>query len=82
MTGLLYVDEGEPDLHGVNGTTAVPLNQLPFEALCPGAESSRGAPEALPLTALARPARVIPRCAPRPERVLRSAANPRRLSQL
>ena len=39
MTGLLYVDESEPDLHGVNGTTAMPLNQVPYEALCPGAET-------------------------------------------
>jgi 2-oxoglutarate ferredoxin oxidoreductase subunit beta len=36
VTGLLYVDEGEPDLHGINGTTSVPLNQVPFESLCPG----------------------------------------------
>jgi 2-oxoglutarate ferredoxin oxidoreductase subunit beta len=39
VTGLLYLDESEPDLHGVNGTTALPLNQVPFEALCPGAET-------------------------------------------
>ncbi len=37
VTGLLYIDEGQPDLHGVNGTTMVPLNRLPFESLCPGA---------------------------------------------
>ena len=39
VTGLLYIDESEPDLHGVNGTTAVPLNQVPYEALCPGADA-------------------------------------------
>jgi 2-oxoglutarate/2-oxoacid ferredoxin oxidoreductase subunit beta len=39
VTGLLYIDESEPDMHGVNGTTAAPLNQLPYEALCPGAEN-------------------------------------------
>jgi 2-oxoglutarate ferredoxin oxidoreductase subunit beta len=39
VTGLLYIAEGEPDLHGVNGTTDVPLNQLPFESLCPGPAS-------------------------------------------
>jgi 2-oxoglutarate ferredoxin oxidoreductase subunit beta len=39
VTGLLYVDESELDLHGVNGTTSVPLNQVPYEALCPGAET-------------------------------------------
>jgi len=30
------VDEGEPDLHEINGTTATPLNAVPYEALCPG----------------------------------------------
>jgi 2-oxoglutarate ferredoxin oxidoreductase subunit beta len=39
VTGLLYVDEGEPDLHTVNGTTSVPLNQVPYEALCPGVDT-------------------------------------------
>jgi 2-oxoglutarate ferredoxin oxidoreductase subunit beta len=39
VTGLLYVDEGEPDLHAVNGTIEMPLNQVPFESLCPGAET-------------------------------------------
>jgi 2-oxoglutarate ferredoxin oxidoreductase subunit beta len=39
VTGLLYIDEGEPDLHGLNKTTAGPLKDLPFEALCPGAAS-------------------------------------------
>jgi 2-oxoglutarate ferredoxin oxidoreductase subunit beta len=38
VTGLLYIDEGEPDMHGVNGTAEMPLNQLPYEALCPGPE--------------------------------------------
>src|SRR5262245_13283650 len=36
VTGLLYIDESEPDMHGVSGTTATALNQLPYEALCPG----------------------------------------------
>ena len=39
VTGLLYIDEGEPDMHGVNGTTPVPLNAVPYEALCPGRET-------------------------------------------
>ena len=38
VTGLLYIDEGDPDLHGVNNSVAAPLNELPFEMLCPGAE--------------------------------------------
>jgi 2-oxoglutarate ferredoxin oxidoreductase subunit beta len=37
VTGLLYVDESEPDLHAINGTTKVPLNAVPFGKLCPGA---------------------------------------------
>jgi 2-oxoglutarate ferredoxin oxidoreductase subunit beta len=39
VTGLLYIDESQPDLHGVNGTTATPLNQLPYEHLCPGPDA-------------------------------------------
>jgi len=39
VTGLLYIDETEPDMHGINNTTASPLNELPFEALCPGSRS-------------------------------------------
>ncbi|HLF12272.1 MAG TPA: 2-oxoacid:ferredoxin oxidoreductase subunit beta [Gammaproteobacteria bacterium] len=39
VTGLLYINEGDPDMHGVNGTTSVPLNQVAYEALCPGQEN-------------------------------------------
>jgi 2-oxoglutarate ferredoxin oxidoreductase subunit beta len=39
VTGLLYIDESEAEMHAVNGTTAMPLSQLPYEALCPGAEA-------------------------------------------
>jgi 2-oxoglutarate ferredoxin oxidoreductase subunit beta len=39
VTGLLYIDEGEPDMHGIIGTTATPLNRLPYEMLCPGADT-------------------------------------------
>ena len=35
-TGLLYVDERRRDMHDINGTTDVPLSQVPFEKLCPG----------------------------------------------
>jgi 2-oxoglutarate ferredoxin oxidoreductase subunit beta len=38
VTGLLYIDETEPDMHGINNTTSVPLNSLDFEDLCPGAD--------------------------------------------
>ena len=37
VTGLLYVNESEPDLHGINGTVATPLGRLPLDSLCPGA---------------------------------------------
>jgi 2-oxoglutarate ferredoxin oxidoreductase subunit beta len=39
VTGLLYIDEGEPDMHGLNRTTATPLNEVDYGRLCPGAES-------------------------------------------
>jgi 2-oxoglutarate ferredoxin oxidoreductase subunit beta len=39
VTGLLYIDEKEPDMHGVYNTTPTPLKDLPFEALCPGSEA-------------------------------------------
>ena len=36
VTGLLYIDEGAPDMHGVSGTVERPLVDVPWEALCPG----------------------------------------------
>jgi 2-oxoglutarate ferredoxin oxidoreductase subunit beta len=39
VTGLLYVDEGERDLHTINGTTTTPLNAVPFDRLCPGVDA-------------------------------------------
>jgi hypothetical protein len=35
----LYIDESQPDMHGINGTVAVPLAQLPYEVLCPGRDA-------------------------------------------
>ena len=35
-TGLLYVDQGNADMHGVNGTVDRALTSVPFEELCPG----------------------------------------------
>ena len=35
-TGLLFVDETVPDMHAVQGTVDQPLNEVPFEKLCPG----------------------------------------------
>ncbi|MGI9257743.1 MAG: 2-oxoacid:ferredoxin oxidoreductase subunit beta [Gammaproteobacteria bacterium] len=39
VTGLLYIDESEPDMHGINQTTSKPLSELPYDALCPGADA-------------------------------------------
>jgi 2-oxoglutarate ferredoxin oxidoreductase subunit beta len=39
VTGLLYIEEAEQDMHNRNRTVATPLNTLPFEDLCPGSES-------------------------------------------
>jgi 2-oxoglutarate ferredoxin oxidoreductase subunit beta len=39
VTGLLYIDEGEPDMHGLNRTNSTPLTELPYERLCPGADA-------------------------------------------
>ena len=39
VTGLLYLDQSHPDMHGVNGTAKTPLNKLPYEELCPGADA-------------------------------------------
>ena len=36
-TGLLYIEQGLPDMHATNETVEEPLVELPFEALCPGA---------------------------------------------
>ena len=40
-TGLLFVDESVPDVHERQRTTAVPLNHVPYEALCPGSDALR-----------------------------------------
>ncbi|HEY0670945.1 MAG TPA: 2-oxoacid:ferredoxin oxidoreductase subunit beta [Longimicrobiales bacterium] len=38
-TGMLYLETGAPDLHGVENTVAMPLVEVPFEQLCPGSEA-------------------------------------------
>ena len=35
-TGLLYLEEGSPDMHGINRTVGRPLAELPYRELCPG----------------------------------------------
>jgi 2-oxoglutarate ferredoxin oxidoreductase subunit beta len=39
VTGLLFADETVADLHEANNTCDTPLNELPYEKLCPGAEA-------------------------------------------
>jgi 2-oxoglutarate ferredoxin oxidoreductase subunit beta len=39
VTGLLYIDESAPDMHEIAGTVETPLNELPYETLCPGADA-------------------------------------------
>ena len=39
VTGLLYIDESAPDMHGVSGTVDRPLVDIPFEELCPGSNA-------------------------------------------
>ena len=35
-TGILFIDESQPDMHGVLGSTDKPLTQIPYDKLCPG----------------------------------------------
>ncbi|HEY3876137.1 MAG TPA: 2-oxoacid:ferredoxin oxidoreductase subunit beta, partial [Candidatus Kapabacteria bacterium] len=35
-TGILFIDENPLDMHGVMGTSDVPLTQVPYSALSPG----------------------------------------------
>ncbi|MCG8435780.1 MAG: 2-oxoacid:ferredoxin oxidoreductase subunit beta [Gammaproteobacteria bacterium] len=37
ITGLLYIDETQADMHELNRSVDKPLNELPLEALAPGA---------------------------------------------
>ena len=39
VTGLLYIDETASDMHGVSGTVARPLVELPYDELCPGSNA-------------------------------------------
>ncbi|MBM3740323.1 MAG: 2-oxoacid:ferredoxin oxidoreductase subunit beta [Acidobacteria bacterium] len=36
VTGLLYVDESQPDMHEMSQTVATPLVNVPYSKLCPG----------------------------------------------
>jgi len=37
LTGLLHISESQGEMHALNATPEVPLNQLPYELLNPGA---------------------------------------------
>ncbi len=39
VTGVLFADEGVPDVHEMNATPAGALTGVPFEKLCPGSEA-------------------------------------------
>lgn len=39
LTGLLYLDETQPDLHEIQNMETRPLNEIPYTELNPGAES-------------------------------------------
>ena len=39
VTGLLYMDESQPDMHELNGTPAGPLVDVPYRKLCPGKDA-------------------------------------------
>ncbi|MGE5626289.1 MAG: 2-oxoacid:ferredoxin oxidoreductase subunit beta [Bacillota bacterium] len=39
VTGLLYIDEHQRDMHEVSNTVAAPLRDLPYSSLCPGAKA-------------------------------------------
>jgi 2-oxoglutarate ferredoxin oxidoreductase subunit beta len=45
-TGLLFVDETAREMHELSGTIEQPLNQVPFEKLCPGNQALAALQEA------------------------------------
>jgi 2-oxoglutarate ferredoxin oxidoreductase subunit beta len=38
LTGLLFIDPEQPEFHALSGSSDVPMNQLPYAKLNPGAE--------------------------------------------
>jgi 2-oxoglutarate ferredoxin oxidoreductase subunit beta len=42
LTGLLYVETEGREMHEINHTVETPLNEMPFESLCPGAGALDG----------------------------------------
>jgi 2-oxoglutarate ferredoxin oxidoreductase subunit beta len=39
LTGLLYIGSDQPELHALNGTPDLPLNQIPYAKLNPGTQA-------------------------------------------
>jgi 2-oxoglutarate ferredoxin oxidoreductase subunit beta len=39
LTGLLYINESQPDFTETENTVIKPLNQIAFEDLCPGSKA-------------------------------------------
>lgn len=39
VTGLLYIDEGQREMHGINNTVSSALRDLPYPELCPGTQA-------------------------------------------
>ncbi|MBT5890858.1 MAG: 2-oxoacid:ferredoxin oxidoreductase subunit beta [Chromatiales bacterium] len=37
-TGLLYINEAQPEMHDLAGSSDIPLNQIPYERLNPGSD--------------------------------------------
>ncbi len=35
-TGLLYINESQPEMHELNNTTMTPLVDMPYDKVCPG----------------------------------------------
>ena len=36
VTGLLHIDADKEEMHDIHNTSDMPLNQIPYEDLCPG----------------------------------------------
>jgi 2-oxoglutarate ferredoxin oxidoreductase subunit beta len=42
ITGLLYIDEAQRDMHDIMTTDVRPLNAVPIAELCPGSKALEG----------------------------------------
>ena len=39
VTGLLYIDKDQSDMHQLHNSSDRPMNALPFDELCPGSKA-------------------------------------------